>query len=466
MHNQNWRLVSKIIAVAAVTALILSFSTFAGAQMVPGSRQLPATAPAGPHNWITPESSIERPGDAGVRAHTNWVFGTSNGKVIETGVQGNAVAPITHYETPSSMACLYKITPHTGPCAPNINSPGGVTSGGWGAIALVDAYDNPYAASELATFDAQFGLPAANFVKVYANGNGDCSTPPFNAGWGLEESLDIEWAHVMAPKATIILVEACSNSLTDLLYAEYVAGQLVVGSYGGGSVSNSWSSQEFAGETADDPYFGYDYWENTVYFASADDAGCGAAYPSSSPWLVSAGGTTVYRVATSLAFKSEGCWAGSGGGISSEETYTTTFTKGNTGPWADFQYPIFGQASRATPDMSFNADPNSGVVIYDCANANGTCYYYQIGGTSVSSPALAGIVNHAGNKLGLATINGATDTGYYTSQENNLIYSQLGAAAAFKTNFYDVTTGSNGCTVGKGWDYCTGVGSPRGLLGK
>jgi len=149
MHNQNWRSFSRVIAIAAVTALILIFSTFAGAQMVPGSRQLPATAPAGPHNWITPPSSIARPGDAGVRAHTNWVFGASNGKVVEAGTTGVSpdVTIVQHYETPSSMACLYKITPHTGPCVPNFNSPGGVTNGGWGAIALVDAYDNPYAAA-------------------------------------------------------------------------------------------------------------------------------------------------------------------------------------------------------------------------------------------------------------------------------------------------------------------------------
>jgi subtilase family serine protease len=284
------------------------------------------------------------------------------------------------------------------------------------------------------------------------------------AGWGLEESLDIEWAHVMAPKATIILVEACSNSYTDLLYAEYVAGGQVA-SYGGGDVTNSWSSGEFAGETADDLYFGYYYSANTVYFASAGDSGCGAGYPSSSPWLVSAGGTTVYR-SPALGFKSEGCWAGSGGGTSTQETYVTAFTGGNTGPWADYQYPIFGQAARATPDMSFNADPNSGVVVYDCAYASGTCYYWEVGGTSVSSPALAGIVNNAANKLGTGHINGTTGTGYYTAEEDNLLYSQLGGKAAYAKNFYDVKTGSNGCTVGAQWDYCTGVGSPRALLGK
>ncbi len=456
-----------ILALLVVTTVF--FTLAAAGQALPGSGQATAAAlPAGPQNFFTPASSVARPEDGGLRAHTNWVFATADGQIAKADPAGvGNLAVVQHYETPKSMACVYKIPANGSSCVPSFTAgSGGPQVGGWGAIAIVDAYDNPYAASELATFNSFWGLPAANFVKVYANGNGSCTTPPFNAGWGLEESLDIEWAHVMAPKATIILVEACSNSYTDLLYAEYVAGQLVVGSYGGGDISNSWGSGEFSGEVADDLYFGYYFYQNTVYFASAGDSGCGAAYPSSSPWLVSAGGTTVNRNPKTLAFVSETCWAGSGGGTSTQETYTTSFSGGNTGPWADYQYPIFGMANRATPDISFNADPNSGVIVYDCAYASGTCYYYVVGGTSVSSPALAGIVNNAANKLGTGRVNGTTGTGFFTAEENNLLYSQLGGAAAYKTNFYDVKTGSNGCKVGAQWDYCTGIGSPRGKLGK
>jgi len=369
------------------------------------------------------------------------------------------------------MACVYKIPSNgnTPGCVPNFTTgTGGPQTGGWGAIALVDAYDNPYAATELATFDTFWGLPTANFLQVYANGNGDCEgAPPTDPGWGLEESLDIEWAHVMAPKATIILVEACSNSIDDLAYAEWVAGLYVEGYYGGGDVSNSWGSGEFDGETAYDTYFGYDWPFNTAYFASAGDDGCGAAYPSSSPWLVSAGGTTVYRNAKNLHFFIEGCWAGSGGGISSEETYQQNWAGGsNTGPWANYQYPIFGQFNRATPDFAFNADPNSGVIIYDCAYYSGECVFFQVGGTSVASPSLAGIVNNAGNKLGTGHVYPTVESGYYTAEENNLLYSQQGGAAAYGKNFNDIVLGSNGCSVGPQWDYCTGVGSPLGLLGK
>jgi subtilase family serine protease len=133
------------------------------------------------------------------------------------------------------------------------------------------------------------------------------------------------------------------------------------------------------------------------------------------------------------------------------------------GAWADYQYPIFGKNSRQTPDISFDADPASGVVIFDCAYASGTCYYYRVGGTSVSSPSLAGIVNSAANKLGTACSRGAC---YYSNEENNLIYADYLALKEFSKNYYDVTAGSNGCFVGTGWDYCTGVGSPRGKLGK
>ena len=132
------------------------------------------------------------------------------------------------------------------------------------------------------------------------------------------------------------------------------------------------------------------------------------------------------------------------------------------GPWSANQYPYFGgylsSAYRHTPDLSFNADPASGVYVYSGYNGG----WFIVGGTSVSSPALAGIVNLANNRLGQAPAAG----GFYTNEENNLLYDQLYAVKMYAGNFYDVTTGTNGCTVGTKWDYCTGVGSPRGLGGK
>jgi len=406
-----------------------------------------------PSTTFVPESSVARASDAGVKAHTNYVLHTETQGKPQPKAAPNPMN--TFAETPASMGCLYGVGPAYAGCNP---STGGTRhpTGGWGAIAIVDAYDNPYAAYSLAYFSAYWGLPAPNFVKVYANGNGHCTTPPYNSGWALEEALDIEWAHVMAPSAKIYLVEACSSSYADLMYAELVAGNLVQNAAGGGLVSNSWGSGEFAGENGYDNYF-RSYWQRVTYIVSAGDSGLGAEYPSSSPWVVSAGGTTVNRDASGN-FVSESCWAGSGGGVSAYEVWNDTFTGSYMGAWADYQYPMFGKSARRTPDLSFNADPASGVWVYDYVNGG----WYTVGGTSVSAPALAGIINNANNRLGLAPPGG----GYYSTMENNLLYSQLSAQTAYATNFYDVTTGSNGSSAGAGWDYCTGVGTPRGLAGK
>jgi subtilase family serine protease len=380
---------------------------------------------------------------------------------------------IEEAETPQSLGCLYIGNPASAGCIPNYNlGSGGPSAAGYGAIALVDAFDNPSAASDLTAFDSYWGLPAATFVKVYANGNGSCSTPPPNAGWSVESSLDIEYAHVFAPNAAIVLVEACSNSYTDLFYAEQVAFNYIVTNYpAGGQVSNSWQGGEFSGQIADDSLFAdFTYNWTTGYktpilaFASSGDGGYGVGYPSTNPWLISAGGTSILRNTSTLKYSSESCWGGSGGGASTVETYKPAWTGGNTGPWAEFQYPIFGQGSRVTPDMSFDADPASGAWIYSGYGLGG---WGVVGGTSLSSPALASIVNRMGNKLGSVFLTPATSNGdWFSTWENNLLYAQLATAKAYKSNFYDVKTGSNGVSAVASWDYCTGVGSPRGGTGK
>ncbi len=463
------------------TVLLIAVPFFAlgalGQQTNSGPVSEPQTTPAAPtagHSYV-PESSKPQP--LGF-AHTNYVLRSLDGNKpsalsvsSEPGAVVNPDATIELPETPASMGCLYVQSPSLTGCVPKgLSQKGGPSAAGYGAIALVDAYDNPDAASDLATFDSNFGLAAANFTKVYANGNGACTTPPANTGWALEESLDIEWAHVFAPNAAIVLVEACSNSDTNLFYAEQVAFEYIVNHYpGGGQVSNSWGGGEFSGETADDEYFSdLDYsgatgWTSHITaFASAGDTGSEVAYPSVSPWVVSAGGTSVLRNTSNDYFSSESCWSDSGGGTSTYETYTTSFTGGNTGPWADFQYPIFAQGARSVPDMSFNADPSSGVYVY-------SQYYggwYQVGGTSVSSPSLASIVNRAGNRLSSYLVYPILSNGYFTTGENNLLYSEMPGAKTYAADFYDVTTGSNGHSAYKYYDQCTGVGSPRGIIGK
>ena len=464
-------------SIATTMAVAVSLSLGAVAQV--GSAGKPVEEQVGARSAqaggvFVPESSKVQ---QALRAHTTYVVRSADGQKPmilsspnEAGVAGPEVATTEEAETPQSMGCLYVKSPTGAGCVPNYNSgSGGPSNLGYGAIAIVDAYDNPNAASDLATFDGYWGLPAANFAKVYANGNGSCTTPPANTGWALEESLDIEWAHVFAPKAAIILVEACSSSYTDLFYAEQVAFNYIVANYPeGGQVTNSWQGGEFAGQIADDLFFtDFNYNWTTGYktpilaFASSGDGGFGVGYPSTNPWLISAGGTSVLRNASTKKFASESCWGGSGGGKSAQETYATSYSGGHMGPWADFQYPIFGQSNRVTPDLSFNADPASGVYVYSGYNGG----WFVVGGTSVSSPALAGIINRAGNKLGSVFLS-PFSSGFFNASENNLLYAQLGTKKAYAANFYDVKTGSNGSSAAVSYDECTGVGTPRGLLGK
>lgn len=425
-----------------------------------------------------PETSKEQP--AG-HVHTTYVLHSLDGRkptVLKAPMALSVITPsgtTEEAETPQSLGCLYVSSPSSSGCIPNYASgSGGPSAAGYGAIALVDAYDNPDASTDLSAFDSYWGLPAATFVKVYANGNGDCSTPAANSGWSVESSMDIEYAHAFAPSAAIILVEACSSSWTDLLYAEQVAFNYIVTNYPttGGQVSNSWQGGEFSGQIADDSFFAdfnYNFSTNfstpILAFASAGDGGYGVGYPSTNPWLISAGGTSVIRSSSTLKFSSESCWGGSGGGPSTVETYTTTWSGGNIGPWANFQYPILGlSATRNTPDMSFDADPASGAYVYSAYGLGG---WGVIGGTSLASPSLAGIVNRSGNRLGSVFLTKATgDSDWFSTWENNLLYAQLATAKAYKSDFYDVKTGSNGVSATASWDYCTGVGSPRGLTGK
>ena len=482
---------SKTRLLALASLLSFALGTWGAASLAAPQEPTPNTTPGGsgavdnlyqapPADRFTPEGKVIIPASSVPRpdgAHTNYLIFVPTGRQVSS-----AIPDSTFAETPASMGCVYKVGPIYAGCNP---ATGGTDhpTGGWGAIALVDAYDDPKAASDLAFFDSYYGLPAANFTKVYANSsfgtlNGltaSCSGTPGPAnltGWDVEESLDIEWAHVMAPSAKIILVEACTQNLEDLLFAEEVAG-IKVSAAGGGDISNSWGYPEACAvspscngglsltEPQDDNFFYRYYWQNITYFASAGDTGAEVLYPSASPWVVSAGGTTVNRDANEN-FLSESCWAGSGGGFSAYEFWQNppNISTG-LGPWTNYQYELFGGApyelpARSTPDISFNADPASGVNVYDTDEGGN---WYVVGGTSVSSPALAGIINSSNNRLGQGTA-------YYGAYEDTLLYSQLYAHTAYKNNFYDVTTGSNGHAAGTGYDQCTGIGSPRGHLGK
>lgn len=375
-----------------------------------------------------PVSSVVRPEDAGVRAHTNYLIFLPNGNPAPQS------APTG--ETPASLGCVYDVGPKYPGCNPNT---GGTRhpSGGSGAIVIVDAYDNPDAATDISTFSTQFGLPAAAFTQFYCVSGGTCATsnppPPVNTSWGLEEALDIEWAHAMAPSAQIYLVEAASNSLADLLNAVNYAELFLIGTSGGGEVSNSWGSAEFSGETGDDSYFNLPGSTATVYTASSGDSGGIPQWPSTSPFVVSSGGTSVNRDGSGN-FVNETGWSGSGGGASLYE------------PPPAYQLGLAGK-TRLTPDISFDSDPSSGVSVYDALNGG----WFVVGGTSVAAPSLAGIINLAGDHMPS------------TFQEQFLFYGELWGTKTYPGAWNDITQGGG---AHKGWDYCTGIGTPHTTIGK
>jgi kumamolisin len=302
---------------------------------------------------------------------------------------------------------------------------------------LVEWGHNTTLQRDLDTFSDHFGLPRVTITEI-------CSPAPpcpisDGTGWDLEAALDVQWAHAMAPHARIIVSTSHVDPFTD--GAESEAGTAVAAA-GGGEVSNSWgydSPAEFPGELS------YDRDMRTpgvVYFASAGDSGLAPAYPSVSPNVVSAGGTHINRDSNGNFTGTESCWSGSGGGISIYETL----------PHYQFAIQNLTGPHRGTPDLAAVADPYSGVLVYNTTLylCNGWCI---VGGTSASSPILAGIVNAAGGFLN------------NTNAELTKTYGEYKNLALYRTNFFDITTGNNGAPARGGWDECTGIGSPRKLGG-
>jgi subtilase family serine protease len=380
-------------------------------------------------NSYFPESSIERPGDCGVCAHTHLQIFI--GPPDSPGMNGG-LGPAGGL-SPAQLRQAYNLP----------------ATGGSQIIAIIDAYDNPNALADFNTFAAQFGLPQETSTSATAStnkvfqvlyGNGSKPAVDSTGGWELEEALDIEWAHAMAPNAKILLVEALDTSFPNLLNAEKTAAAYIDGNGRAvKEVSISWGGSEFSGENAYDTYFNV---IGVTYFVSAGDAGSPAGYPSASPYVVSVGGTTL-NTDSSGKFLSETGWSSGGGGPSRYETRPS------------FQSAISGTVGsvRGTPDLASAADPNTGASIYDSYPYSGQVYGWLVaGGTSWAAPSLAGIANLA-----------ATAAGAFPASSQALlttVYSNLGTS-----KFRDITSGNNGYAAGAGWDFVTGVGTCLGLSG-
>jgi subtilase family serine protease len=339
-------------------------------------------------------------------------------------------------------------------------------------VGIVDAFDDPTAASDLETFIMSFriaqmyGLPGQTactvaagphpcFQKVFAQNNART-----NDSWALEISLDVQWAHAIAPGADILLVESRDNRLGNLLGAVITAAN-----DGAHAVSMSWGASEFLGENNYDSYFSH---TGVTFVAASGDNGNGILWPAVAPDVVGAGGTTLPFICpsgqTSCAPingtanpSGEAAWSGSGGGISayeSEPGYQSGYATTNT---------TYGAAlattggKRGVPDVAFDADPNTGVSVYDSTPYNGQTGWWQVGGTSAAAPQWAGLIALA-------------DQMHATSLSSNNLASSpeynAAATAVYTTNYRDIASGSNGtcgsvCMAGTGYDFVTGLGSPQ-----
>ncbi|MFJ9726446.1 peptidase S8 [Streptomyces sp. NPDC101209] len=325
----------------------------------------------------------------------------------------------------------------------NLQSAYGLTSaaasnGAGETIAIVDAYNDPNAESDLAAYRSYYGLPACTtangcFKKVSQTGS-TTSLPSSDSGWSEEISLDLDMASAVCPKCNILLVEATSATMANLGKAVNEAVAL-----GAKYVSNSYGGSESSSDTSyDSSYFNHPGVAITV---SAGDGGYGAEYPAASRYVTSVGGTALKTSSTSRGW-TETVWntsstEGTGSGCSSYDTKPSWQTD-------------TGCAKRTIADVSAVADPATGVSVYDSYGV--TAGWYTFGGTSASAPIIAAVYALAG-------------TPSSSSYPASFPYTKAGTSA-----LNDVTSGSNGtctttylCTAQPGYDGPTGWGTPEGV---
>jgi len=261
-------------------------------------------------------------------------------------------------------------------------------------IAIVVAFHDPYLSSDLHQFDAAYGLPDPTLNQVNLAGASNT-----NDGWAGEVTLDVEWAHAIAPGAKIVVVEAASDATTDLLAAVNAARNI----QGVNVVSMSWGGSEMPDESSYDSYFttpgGH---AGITFIAASGDTGTsgGAQWPAVSPNVLAVGGTSLV-INGSNGYAGESAWSSSGVGIS---RYV---------PEPTYQGSVQSTGRRTEPDVAFLADPNTGVGVYTTNPSNNQGGWLVVGGTSLGAPAWAGIIAIIDQGLavsGQGSLDGASQT--------------------------------------------------------
>ncbi|HWG27774.1 MAG TPA: putative Ig domain-containing protein [Actinospica sp.] len=349
-----------------------------------------------------------------------------NGVHAAAAVSPNAIPSGVGYG-PSQLQSAYNLTSAS------------AADGSGRTIAVVDAYDDANAAGDLAAYRSAAGLPTVpSFKKVNQSGATSPlpSAPPSGDDWTLEESLDLDMASAICPLCNIVLVEANDDTSNGLYVANNAAASLA------GYISNSWGGGESSTDTSSNSQY-FSHASGIVTTASAGDSDYGVIYPATSPNVVSVGGTALKTSSSSRGW-TESVWntttgsEGTGSGCSAYETQPSWQTS----------LGLSGCTKRIDNDVAADADPATGVAVYDTSNGNSG--WNEVGGTSASSPMVAAMYALGGN----AGANPADDIYTHTS------------------NFYDVTSGNDGscspaflCTAETGYDGPTGIGTPNGIAG-
>jgi subtilase family serine protease len=342
-------------------------------------------------------------------------------------LHATATPNLTSMKKPLGSSTPYGMTPaqiRTAYGFNNISFNGVVGDGAGQTIAIVDARHDPTIANDLHVFDQTFGLadpPSFNVVNM----NGGTKLPKKSRGWSQEIAIDVEWAHAIAPSANILLVEAKSSSYfgTAIDYARHVPGVTVVSVSAGGD--------EFRSEAAADELFTTlpGHVGITFVFAAGDDGGK-AEYPSSSPYVLSVGGTSLYTDGSGH-YGGETVWSKGGGGASKYEG-VPSYQSG------------LSLTSRGTPDVTYDGDPETGFAVYDTFGTGG---WGQFGGTSIGTPQWAALIAIANQGRSLAG-------------KQPLANAQAALYSMPSADFHDITAGNNNNQATAGYDLSSGLGSP------
>jgi hypothetical protein len=450
-----------VLAAAALAGLGLAGLPAAG----PAATVLAATAASRPHHVVFAVDGADAAAVPAVPATAQFV-GTPRIAPAGSGLEQACATPVR----PGQMACMallarngrhasFDASAPTGYTAQDLWSAYGLTSdesktASGETIAVVDAYNDPNAASDLAVYRSKMNLPAMScssssapcltVVNEYGGSKLPKSDP--SGGWELEESVDLDMVSAICPNCSIVLLEANSANISDLATAERTAdkGPEV------DVVSDSWGSgAEFIGENQYDQDF---YAPGVAIAAAGGDDGYGTQYPAASPYVTSVGGTSLSDTGTAWT---QTAWNSVGSGCSALEPKPPWQTKDDSSPR--------GCLNRTMNDVSADADPDTPVAIYDTVrdpSLGGAPDWTNVGGTSVATPIIAGTYALADIVAG--------------GQGDALIQGTFPAAYPYqaKSGLTPVTTGSNGncesdrrylCNAGSGYNGPAGLGTPDGV---